>query len=86
MKNIFANLTKMRKGKVVYVTVYDCFQGYVKILKNRFLKWYVEIVDVEPCYKCQSKPSRGEKFWILHNELLYDDSNDKNFSNEYLPF
>lgn len=72
MKQFISNLLKMRKGKLVCITVYDEFTGFVKILKNRFWKWYIEIVDVSMCYKSQKQLVPGERLWITSNELYRD--------------
>ena len=58
MKYILSDLLNMRKGRIVNITVWDCFTGKVKIIQNKFYKWLVEIVDVSMCYEqlrpCQS--------------------------------
>ena len=46
MKYILSDLLNMRKGRIVNITVWDCFTGKVKIIQNKFYKWLVEIVDV----------------------------------------
>lgn len=70
MRYILHDLKTMRKGKVVDITVWDCFEGKVKILKNRWYKWFVEIIDVSMCYPQLVPCKRGEKMWIYRNELF----------------
>lgn len=62
-------LTK-RTGSIIDIVVYDCFMGSVKLLKKRWGKFYVEIVDVSMCYPCSRPLRRGERLWI-ENELIY---------------
>ena len=42
MKYILSDLLNMRKGRIVNITVWDCFTGKVKIIQNKFYKWLVE--------------------------------------------
>ena len=51
-------------GEIVTMTVDDCFGGDVKILKTKENKVFIEIIDVTPCYACQSKPNPGTRYWI----------------------
>ena len=55
---------RYKRGQVVHMTVYDCFEGEVRILKNRRRKVLVEIVDVLACYPTQRRPKKGERHWI----------------------
>jgi len=38
MKYILSDLLNMRKGRIVNITVWDCFTGKVKIIQNKFYK------------------------------------------------
>lgn len=75
-----------KRGQVVNMTVYDCFEGEVRILKNRRNKVLVEIVDVLTCYPCQKKPQPGEKHWIEENMIFYRETTTQNQSEDWLPF
>ena len=50
MRYILKDLLTFRKGRTVIMTVWDSFDGEVKIVQNRLYKWLVEIVDVSMCY------------------------------------
>jgi len=90
MKFFLSNLLKMRKGRLVCVTVPDCFLGYVRILKNRIYKWYVEIVDVSTCYPSQEPINPGERMWLTYNDLYKEGNNiqksKKKYIDDELPF
>ena len=62
---------KHKRGKIVHMTVYDCFEGEVRILKNRRRKVLIEIVDVLTCYSCQKKPLPGERLWIEDKMIFH---------------
>jgi hypothetical protein len=68
------------------MTVYDCFEGEVRILKNRRNKVLVEIVDVLTGYPCQKKPQPGEKHWIEENMIFHHETTTQNQSEDWLPF
>lgn len=72
MKYILSDLLKMRKGRIVNITVWDCFTGKVKIIKNRLNKWLIEIVDVSMCYDQQVPCQSGEQMWIRKKDLFRD--------------
>lgn len=91
MKFFLSNLLKMRKGKLVCITVCDGFTGFVKILKNRYLKWYVEIVDVSMCYPSQKQLQPGERMWLTHGDLYKEEKvkkqkYKKHYNDNELPF
>ncbi len=62
-------------GEIVSMTVSDCFCGDVKLLKIRENVVFIEIIDVTPCYTCQSKPNPGTRYWI--NDYLIDSVSEK---------
>jgi hypothetical protein len=68
------------------MAVYDCFEGEVRILKNRRKKVLVEIVDVLTCYPCQKKPQPGEKHWVEENMIFHRETTTQNQSEDWLPF
>lgn len=70
MRYLIHDLITMRKNRVVNIAVYDCFNGKVKILKNRGYKWLIEIIDVYPCYSCQAPYKKGETMWISHEDIF----------------
>ena len=55
---------KMKTGHVVDITIWDGFSGTVKIIKNKYTKWLVEIVDVSMCYPQQVPLNAGKRLWI----------------------
>ena len=65
MKYILSDLLNMRKGRIVNITVWDCFTGKVKIIQNKFYKWLVEIVDVSMCYEQLRPFQSGEQMCIF---------------------
>lgn len=69
MKNFIKDLFTFRKGRIVDIAVYDSFSGKVKIIKNRFYKWLIEIVDVNMCYFGQEQLKPGERMWIYSKEV-----------------
>lgn len=73
MKYIIKDLLAFRNGRVVEMTVWDCFDGEVKIIKNRFYKWFIEIVDVSMCYSCQKQLQPGERMWVYKKDLFRDE-------------
>lgn len=75
MKYLLSDLLHMRKGRIVYITVWDCFAGKVKIIQNRFYKWLIEIVDVSMCYDQLVPCQLGEQMWISKKDLFRDSDN-----------
>ena len=75
-----------KRGQIVHRAVYDCFEGEVRILKNRRKKVLVEIVDVLTCYPCQKKPQPGEKHWIEENMIFHRATTTQNQYEDWLPF
>ena len=75
-----------KRGQIVHMAVYDCFEGEVRILKNRRNKVLVEIVDVLTCYPCQKKHQPGEKHWIEENMIFHRETTTQNQSEDWLPF
>ena len=59
----------MRK-RIVRMTVSDCFQGKVKIIKRSRKSLLVEIVDVNMCYPCQRQHQPGELVAILRECII----------------
>lgn len=72
MRHIINDLLAFRKGRIVNMTVWDGFDGKVKIIKNRFFKWFIEIVDVNMCYPQQVQLKPGERMWVYRKELFRD--------------
>jgi len=70
MRYILKDLLTFRKGRTVRMTVWDGFDGEVKIVKNRLYKWLVEIVDVSMCYSCQRQLKPGERMWVYKKDLF----------------
>lgn len=73
MKYILSDLLNMRKGRIVNITVWDCFTGKVKIIQNKFYKWLVEIVDVSMCYEQLRHCQSGEQMCIfkkIYSEII----------------
>ena len=62
-------------GRIVHMSVEDCFVGDVKILKVLDNKVLIEIVDVIPCYRTQSQPLPGKRYWI--DDYLIDSCEEK---------
>ena len=57
-------------GRVVYMAVYDCFAGDVKILSVNAGAVYIEIVRAYACYsQCQQDPELGSRYWIEEREI-----------------
>ncbi len=77
MRYIINDLKTMRKGKIVTITVWDSFEGEVKILKNRLYKWFVEIIDVSMCYTQLVPYTQEEKTWVYRNELFREPKETK---------
>lgn len=73
MKYLIKDFLTFREGRTVNMTVWDGFDGKVKIIKNRFYKWLVEIVDVTMCYSCQEQLRPGEKIWVRKKDLFRDE-------------
>ena len=74
------------RGQVVHMTVYDCFEGEVRILKNRRHKVLIEIVDVLTCYPCQKKPQPGETHWIDEKMIFHREKIASASPDSWLPF
>lgn len=72
MRYIVHDLKTMKKNRIVHITVWDCFTGEVKILKNYVYKWLVEIVDVSMCYPQLVPCKSGEIMWIYRKDLYRD--------------
>ena len=72
MRYILKDLLTFRKGRIVNMTIWDGFDGKVKIIKNRFYKWLIEIVDVSMCYSCQKQLNPGERMWVYKKDLFRD--------------
>ncbi len=74
MKYILSDLLNMRKGRIVNITVWDCFlQVRWKIIQNKFYKWLVEIVDVSMCYEQLRPCQSGEQMCIfkkIYSEII----------------
>ena len=64
---------RKRRGKVIDLAVYDCFEGKVRILKNRRHRIKIEIIEVSPCYSCQKAPIKGMRLWIDENSIFFPD-------------
>ena len=77
MKYLIKDLLTFRKGRIVDMTVWDSFDGKVKIVKNRFYKWLIEIVDVNMCYSSQKHLKPGERMWIYKKDLFRDEDGFK---------
>ena len=77
MKYLLKDLLTFRKDRVVDMTIWDGFDGKVKIIKNRFYKWYIEIVDVSMCYSCQKKLKPGERMWVYRKDLFREEDGYK---------
>lgn len=69
MRYILKDLLTFRTGRVVDMTVWDSFDGKVKIVKNKLYKWLIEVVDVSMCYSCQRQLQPGERMWIYKKNL-----------------
>lgn len=69
MRYLLHDLMTMRKNRVVNITVWDCFSGEVKILKNYGYKWFIEVVDVSMCYPQLVPCECGERMWIYRRDL-----------------
>ena len=59
-------------GDTIYLVVYDCFAGDVKLLKRGWRKIYVEIVDACMLYQDAQQLQAGEKMWIYSSEICKD--------------
>jgi hypothetical protein len=75
-----------KRGQVVHMTVYDCFEGEVKILKNHRHKVLVEIIDVLTCYPCQRKPLPGKKLWIEEKMIFHPEMIEHTEDTSWVPF
>lgn len=69
MRYVLHDLMTMRKNRVVYITVCDCFSAEVKILKSRGYKWFVEIINASMCYPQLVPCKGGERMWIYRKDL-----------------
>lgn len=87
MKTFITDLINMRTGRVINLAIYDCFDGEVKIIKNRFYKWLIEIVDVSMCYPCLKQAEPGERMWIHRKDIYRENRREsKKAADERLPF
>ena len=95
MKYLLKDLLTFRTGRIVHMTVWDAFDGKVKIIKNRGYKWLIEAIDVSMCYSCQRQLKPGERMWVYRKELFRDEDEYKkerrkkkntSFDDEDLPF
>ena len=95
MKYLLKDLLTFRTGHIVNMTVWDSFDGKVKIIKNRCYKWLIEVIDVSMCYSCQRQLKPGERMWVYRKELFRDGYKYKtkhrkkkntSFDDEDLPF
>lgn len=95
MKYLLKDLLTYRTGRIVNMTVWDSFDGKVKIIKNRCYKWLIEVIDVSMCYSCQRQLKPGERMWVYRKELFRDGYKYKrkhrkkkntSFDDEDLPF
>ncbi len=95
MKYLLKDLLTFRTGRIVNMTVWDSFDGKVKIIKNRYYKWLIEVIDVSMCYSCQRQLKPGERMWVYRKELFRDGDTYKikhrkkhntSFDDEDLPF
>ncbi|MBR3996039.1 MAG: hypothetical protein IKI97_12265 [Clostridia bacterium] len=95
MKYLLKDLLTFRTGRIVNMTVWDSFDGKVKIIKNRCYKWLIEVIDVSMCYSCQRQLKPGERMWVYRKELFRDGYKYKtkskrkkntSFDDEDLPF
>lgn len=77
---------RKKRGKVIDLAVYDCFEGKVRILKNRRHKVMIEIIEVFPCYSCQISPQKGERHWIDENSIFFPDKVTHLPSDDNLPY
>lgn len=59
----------MRK-RIVQMTVSDCFQGKVKIIKRSRKSLLVEIVEVCMCYPCQRQHQPGELVTVSREHII----------------
>lgn len=55
---------------IISISVYDCFNGKIKILKKKSRKYLIEIVDVCMCYPQQKQLRPGERMWINKDEIV----------------
>ena len=95
MKYLLKDLLTFRTGRIVNITVWDSFDGKVKIIKNRCYKWLIEVIDVSMCYSCQRQLKPGERMWVYRKELFRDGykyktkhrkKHNTSFDDEDLPF
>lgn len=95
MKYLLKDLLTFRTGRIVNMTVWDSFDGKVKIIKNRCYKWLIEVIDVSMCFSCQRQLKPGERMWVYRKELFRDGYKYKtkhkkkkntSFDDEDLPF
>ena len=95
MKYLLKDLLTYLTGRIVNMTVWDSFDGKVKIIKNRCYKWLIEVIDVSMCYSCQRQLKPEERMWVYRKELFRDDGKYKpkskrkkntSFDDEDLPF
>lgn len=95
MKYLLKDLLGFRTGRIVNMTVWDSFDGKVKIVKNRGYKWLIEVIDVSMCYSCQRQLKPGERMWVYRKELFRDEGEYKqkrrkkkntSFDDEDMPF
>ena len=61
---------KHKRGKIVHMTVCDCFEG----------------VDVLTCYSCQKKPLPGERLWIEDKIIFHPEKIEHTEDESWLPF
>ena len=67
--------------QVIYLEVYDCFAGDVKVLAVGSDRIFIEIVEASACYGCQIYPLPGEKYWVAEWLLPpKDECNDENWA------
>lgn len=77
LKYLIEDWNAFSKGQTVFMTVWDTFEGKVKILKNRRWRWYVEIVDVYMCYPQQVPLQLGARMWIRQKDIYREIPNFK---------
>ena len=44
--------SKLVEGDIIYIAVYDAYEGTAKVLKNEGEILTLELLDIQPCYRC----------------------------------
>ena len=85
-REVFFKKYADKVGQTMYMEVYDCFGGDVKVLAVGEDRIFIEIVDATSCYSCQSDIYPGEKYWVGYWDIAPEPTRSSGFEESDLPF